>query len=65
MNGKNPRFLQSYPVIVMETVTGGCLIDKLADDAVRENMSESTIANLFRSVLVAVDGIHNRGFIHR
>jgi serine/threonine-protein kinase CHEK2 len=56
---------QSYPVIVMETVTGGCLIDRLANETLRASMSESTIANMFRTAVNAVDSIHKRGFIHR
>lgn len=56
---------QSYPVIVMETVTGGCLIDRLANETLRQSMSESTIANMFRTAVTAVDSIHRRGFIHR
>jgi serine/threonine protein kinase len=59
---KNPRFLQSYPVIVMEMVEGGDLFDRIAN---RNHVSEHYLAQAFRSAMEALQGIHSRGFIHR
>ncbi len=60
--GKNPHWCQSYPVIVMEFLSGGDLLTRLSS---KKDLSEKNIAMLFKSVVVALSSIHKKGFIHR
>jgi serine/threonine protein kinase len=59
---KNPRFLRSYPVIVMELVEGGELYSRIAN---RSSVTERYLATMFRSTAEGLQGIHSRGFVHR
>lgn len=59
---KDPRFRYPYPVIVMEMVEGGDLFDRIAS---RTTVTENYLAAAFRSAMVALQGIHSRGFVHR
>jgi serine/threonine protein kinase len=66
LDGKNPNFCQSYPVIVMEHISGGDLFAHIGERVnKRENISEKYLAKMFRSVVEALEGIHKKKFIHR
>lgn len=63
---KNPDHMISYPVIVMENIEGETLKGRI--DARLEQrlvVDETYFADLFKSVVMALQGIHERGFIHR
>ena len=59
---QNKRYLQAYPVIVMEMVEGGDLFDRIAQ---RTTVSEGYLADAFKSAMEALKGIHSRNFVHR
>jgi len=64
--GKNRECLQSYPVIVMEMLSGGHLLNKLETAIADNNIpSESDLAGIFRGVVQALESLHNRNYIHR
>lgn len=50
------------PVIVMELMEGGELFDRM--HALKE-VSEKYIARIFKSIVVALDSMHKKGFVHR
>jgi len=52
---------QELPVIVMEHLTGGALIDVVLN----KTLSERELATIFKSFVLALDSLHKRGFIHR
>lgn len=58
---KNPDFMHTYPVIVMELL--GC--DLFIYLEKRETISPTFLAKAFRSTMLALRGIHSRGFLHR
>mmetsp|Transcript_9758 Transcript_9758/g.14714 ORF Transcript_9758/g.14714 Transcript_9758/m.14714 type:complete len:440 (+) Transcript_9758:79-1398(+) len=63
---KNPKFLQSYPVIVMEAVGGGDLFMRIKNRVEnKEKISERYLASMFSSTMSALDSFHRRKFIHR
>jgi serine/threonine protein kinase len=57
---------KSYPIIVMEIVSGGNLSDRMIS-RVKDSkpISESSVAAIFHNSIIALDSIHKRGFIHR
>mmetsp|Transcript_18710 Transcript_18710/g.31346 ORF Transcript_18710/g.31346 Transcript_18710/m.31346 type:complete len:281 (+) Transcript_18710:377-1219(+) len=61
------RALQiSYPVIVMERLGGGDLLHRIDERAkAKKPISEKYLAETFRSVMLAVDCIHKRSYVHR
>mmetsp|Transcript_22186 Transcript_22186/g.32284 ORF Transcript_22186/g.32284 Transcript_22186/m.32284 type:complete len:633 (+) Transcript_22186:58-1956(+) len=52
----------SYPVICMELLEGGDMFDRIQE---RKTVSEKYIANIFRGIVVALNGLHERRFLHR
>ena len=52
----------AFPVIVMEYMSGGPLFGRLNYS---ENVSEKYLANLFRSIAIAVSKLHEENFVHR
>lgn len=54
--------MKSFPVIVMELMRGGPLFGRLN---YREKVSEKYLAKVFRSILIAVDQLHNEHYVHR
>jgi serine/threonine protein kinase len=57
---------KSYPIIAMEMVSGGDLFDRVTSRVGQcRTVSESSLAEIFRNSIIALDGIHKRGFIHR
>jgi calcium-dependent protein kinase len=66
VDGKNQQYLQSYPVIVMEMVSGGELFHRIKKQVDSNCIpSESYLAHMFRSVVFALESIHRRNYIHR
>lgn len=66
VDGKNRLYLQSYPVIVMEMVTGGELFHRIKYQVDNNKIpSELYLANMFQSVILALGSIHRRNYIHR
>ena len=64
--GKNKRFLQPYLVIVMEMVEGGELYTRIEKRASSGAIvTERFIALMFRSAMIALQGIHSRQYVHR
>ena len=59
---KFPEFNFSYPVIVMELLDGGDMFRHIVS---RKNVSENYLSGVFRSVILALRSIHERGYIHR
>lgn len=55
----NPYIL---PVIIMELLEGGELFERIAD---RATFSENNIAKIFKSIVLAMNSMHERRFIHR
>mmetsp|Transcript_1845 Transcript_1845/g.2928 ORF Transcript_1845/g.2928 Transcript_1845/m.2928 type:complete len:460 (+) Transcript_1845:108-1487(+) len=56
----------SYPVIVMESLTGGDLLHHIDSRArIHRHISEKYLAATFRSAMLALDSIHKRFYIHR
>jgi serine/threonine protein kinase len=64
--GKNPNHLLPYPAIVMENVEGET-VKKRIDARMEQRLivDETYFADLFKSIVTALLGIHERGFIHR
>lgn len=63
---KTITFLQPYPVIVMEPVVGGTLLQKTIYYAENQMIqSERQHATIFRRVIIALQSIHARNYIHR
>lgn len=57
---------QSYPIIAMEKVSGGDLFERVTSRVEQgRTVTENSIAAIFRSSIIALDGIHKKGFIHR
>mmetsp|Transcript_13963 Transcript_13963/g.20891 ORF Transcript_13963/g.20891 Transcript_13963/m.20891 type:complete len:631 (+) Transcript_13963:150-2042(+) len=52
----------SYPVICMELLEGGDMFDRIQE---RKTVSEKYIANIFRGIVIALNGLHKRHFLHR
>jgi serine/threonine protein kinase len=52
----------SYPVLCMELLEGGDMFDRIQE---RKTISEKYIAAIFRDVIIALHGMHQRGFLHR
>jgi serine/threonine protein kinase len=52
----------SYPVICMELLEGGDMFDRIQET---KTVSEKYIASIFRDVINAINGMHQRGFLHR
>jgi serine/threonine protein kinase len=66
VEGKNQQSLQSYPVIVMEMVSGGELFHRIKQRVETNQIpSESYLAKIFQTVLLALESIHRRNYIHR
>ncbi len=68
---KNPRFLKPYMTIVMELIEGGDLFSRISSMIQNEtqggnivNLSESYLANIFKSIIKGLQGIHGRNYIH-
>lgn len=65
LENKNTNCLEPYPVIVMENVAGESIVKRIVDRAMNgESISEKYLATLFKSVIQALLGIHQKGFIH-
>ena len=47
----------SYPVICMELLEGGDMFDRIQE---RKTVSEKYIANIFRGIVIALNGLHKR-----
>ena len=66
LRGKNPECLQSYPVIVMEYIEGDSLLHSIFNRTRQHKaFSEKYLARMFRAVVVALQTIHERKYIHR
>lgn len=50
------------PVIVMELLEGGELFERIAD---RQTFSENNIAKIFKGIVLAMDSMHKRRYVHR
>jgi hypothetical protein len=50
------------PVIVMELLEGGELFERIAD---RKTFSENNIAKIFKGIVLAMDSMHQRRYVHR
>lgn len=67
---KNPRFREPFPIIVMELIKGGDLFERITKtlnvpgSTRRVSITEKSLSKMFKSFVVALDGIHNRNFIH-
>jgi serine/threonine protein kinase/Ca2+-binding EF-hand superfamily protein len=55
-------FRKSYPCIVMEMLEGGEVFEKIEATGA---ISESDLALMFRGIVLALDSIHKRRYIHR
>lgn len=66
MPNKKTSVQISYPVIVMETLSGGDLLHKI-DDRARggKPISERNLAAIFKSAMIAIDTLHKKDYIHR
>jgi len=51
-----------YPVIVMELLDGGHMLDRINK---RNVVSEKFISRAFRSIVLALRSLHSKGYIHR
>jgi serine/threonine protein kinase len=51
-----------HPVIVMDYLGGGDMFDRIQYQA---TVSERDLANTFRQIVVALDNLHQRRFVHR
>ena len=51
-----------FPVIVMEMLSGGELYEHIADF---ERFSERNIAKIIKGVVITIQGMHDRKFLHR
>ncbi|CAE7838641.1 Nuak2, partial [Symbiodinium microadriaticum] len=56
------RFPSVHPVIVMDYLTGGDMFDRIQ---YQETVSERDLSRIFRQIIVALDSVHQRGYIHR
>lgn len=56
------KFKVSYPVISMEMLAGGELFERIIQS---EIASEKQLAKLFKGIIIALNEVHERGFIHR
>ena len=54
----------AYPVIVMEYLEGGHLLDHIYTRP-QEQVSEGYISLLFRNIIIGLDSMHKKGYIHR
>jgi hypothetical protein len=65
MPNKERALQHSYPVLVMELLSGGDLLHRI-DARARAGtaVSEKYLAATFRSAMLALQGIHKRFFIH-
>jgi len=52
----------ALPVIIMELLEGGELFERIAD---RATFSENNIAKIFKGIILAMDSMHKRRYIHR
>ena len=52
----------ALPVIVMELLEGGELFERIAD---RQTFSENNIAKIFKGIVLAMDSMHKRRYVHR
>jgi serine/threonine protein kinase len=55
-------FKKSYPCIVMEMLEGGEVFEKIEASGA---ISENELALMFRGIILALDSIHKRRYIHR
>lgn len=55
-------FRRVYPCIVMELLEGGELFDKIECS---ETVSERDLAFIFRGIVLALDSLHQRRYVHR
>ena len=63
---KNQNFQKSYPVIVMEILSGGELPYRIKKRVeANEEISEHKLSLIFREIILALESIHNRNYIHR
>ena len=64
VNGMLPgkRHRGEFPVIVMEMIEGGELFDRINN---RSTVSERDLAKVFRHIIIAMQSLHERRFIHR
>lgn len=64
VNGIAPNKVEkiAYPVICMELLEGGDMFDRIQE---RQTISEKYIASIFRDVMNAIHGMHQRGYLHR
>lgn len=46
----------------MELLEGGDMFERIQ---MRKTVSEKYIASIFRDVIIALDGLHKKGYIHR
>jgi serine/threonine protein kinase len=51
-----------FPVIAMELLEGGELFERIAD---RQTFSENNIAKIFKGIVLAMDSMHQRRYVHR
>ena len=59
---KNPRHLVSYPIIVMELINGGDLIDKI--QYIGGKLSEKDLSCMFKGICDALANIHKKNCVH-
>ena len=52
----------ALPVIIMELLEGGELFERIAD---RQTFSENNIAKIFKGIILAMESMHKRRFVHR
>ena len=58
-----PRKSESpFPVIIMELLEGGELFEHIAD---RKTFSEQNIAKIFKGLVITMDAMHSRKYLHR
>jgi serine/threonine protein kinase len=55
------KWLNEYPVIVMEYLDGGAICDVMHE---RKKISETDLKGIFSRFIVALHGMHSRGYIH-
>jgi serine/threonine protein kinase len=53
---------KAYPVICMELLEGGDMFERIQ---MRKTVSEKYIASIFADVIIALDGLHKKGYLHR